>query len=42
MLTHALRELGQAHGVRVEFKPGIDPPLYETDGGVAACLLYKD
>jgi oligopeptide/dipeptide ABC transporter ATP-binding protein len=31
----------EAHGVRVSFHPGIDPPLYETDGAKAACLLYK-
>ena len=31
----------EAHGVRVTFEPGIDPPLYETDGSRAACLLYK-
>ncbi len=31
----------EAHGVRVTFEPGIDPPLYETDGARAACLLYK-
>ena len=31
----------EAHGVRVTFEPGIDPPLYETGGARAACLLYK-
>ena len=31
----------EAHGVHVSFEPGIDPPLYETDGARAACLLYK-
>ncbi|MBE2317094.1 ABC transporter ATP-binding protein [Solirubrobacter sp. CPCC 204708] len=31
----------EAHGVRVTFEPGIDPPLYETGGAKAACLLYK-
>ncbi len=31
----------EAHGVRVTFEPGIDPPLYDTDGARAACLLYK-
>ena len=31
----------ETHGVRVTFEPGIDPPLYETDGAQAACLLYK-
>ncbi len=31
----------EAHGVRVTFEPGIDPPLYETGGAEAACLLYK-
>ena len=31
----------EAHGVRVTFEPGIDPPLYDTDGSRAACLLYK-
>jgi peptide/nickel transport system ATP-binding protein len=31
----------EAHGVRVAFHPGIDPPLYKTDGADAACLLYK-
>ena len=31
----------EAHGVRVSFYDGIDPPLYETDGSRAACLLYK-
>jgi peptide/nickel transport system ATP-binding protein len=31
----------EAHGVRVTFEPGIDPPLYETGGARAACLLYR-
>jgi peptide/nickel transport system ATP-binding protein len=31
----------EAHGVHVSFEPGIDPPLDETDGARAACLLYK-
>jgi oligopeptide/dipeptide ABC transporter ATP-binding protein len=31
----------ETHGVRVSFEPGIDPPLYETDGAKAACLLYR-
>ena len=31
----------ETHGVRVSFEPGIDPPLYDTDGARAACLLYK-
>jgi oligopeptide/dipeptide ABC transporter ATP-binding protein len=31
----------ETHGVRVTFEPGIDPPLYETGGARAACLLYK-
>jgi oligopeptide/dipeptide ABC transporter ATP-binding protein len=31
----------EAHGVRVTFEPGIDPPLYPTDGAQAACLLYR-
>jgi peptide/nickel transport system ATP-binding protein len=31
----------ETNGVRVSFEPGIDPPLYETDGAKAACLLYK-
>ena len=31
----------EAHGVRVTFEPGIDPPLYDTSGSRAACLLYK-
>jgi oligopeptide/dipeptide ABC transporter ATP-binding protein len=31
----------EAHGVRVTFEPGIDPPLYETGGAQAACLLYR-
>jgi oligopeptide/dipeptide ABC transporter ATP-binding protein len=31
----------ETHGVRVKFVPGIDPVLYETDGALAACLLYK-
>lgn len=28
-------------GVAVEFKDGIDPPLYDADGVRAACLLYN-
>ena len=32
----------EAHGVRVDFEPGIDPVLYDTGGSRAACLLYKD
>jgi peptide/nickel transport system ATP-binding protein len=32
----------ETNGVRVSFEPGIDPPLYETGGAKAACLLYKD
>jgi peptide/nickel transport system ATP-binding protein len=31
----------ETHGVRVTFEPGIDPPLYDTDGSKVACLLYK-
>jgi len=31
----------ETHGVRVTFHPGIDPPLYDTGGSQAACLLYK-
>jgi oligopeptide/dipeptide ABC transporter ATP-binding protein len=31
----------ETHGVRVSFEPGIDPPLYDTDGAKAACLLYR-
>ena len=31
----------EAHGVRLTFEPGIDPPLYETGSSRAACLLYK-
>src|SRR3954453_10408340 len=31
----------EAHGVRVSSLRGIDPPLYDTDGARAACLLYK-
>ena len=31
----------ETHGVRVTFEPGIDPPLYDTDGSRVACLLYK-
>src|SRR3954454_838969 len=31
----------ETHGVRISFKEGIDPVLYETDGARAACLLYK-
>ena len=27
--------------MRVTFEPGIDPPLYDTGGAQAACLLYK-
>jgi oligopeptide/dipeptide ABC transporter ATP-binding protein len=32
----------ETHGVRVTFEPGIDPPLYDTGGSQAACLLYKN
>jgi oligopeptide/dipeptide ABC transporter ATP-binding protein len=32
----------ETNGVRVSFEPGIDPPLYDTAGARAACLLYKD
>ena len=31
----------ETNGVHVSFEPGIDPPLYDTDGARAACLLYK-
>jgi oligopeptide/dipeptide ABC transporter ATP-binding protein len=31
----------ETHGVRVTFEPGIDPPLYDTGGSQAACLLYR-
>jgi len=31
----------EAHGVRVTFHPDIDPPLYDTGGSQAACLLYR-
>ncbi len=31
----------ETHAVRVTFSPGIDPPLYDTGGSEAACLLYK-
>jgi peptide/nickel transport system ATP-binding protein len=31
----------ETHGVRVTFEPGIDPPLYDTGGSRAACLLYR-
>jgi len=31
----------ETHGVRVSFEPGIDPPLYDTGGAQAACLLYR-
>ena len=31
----------ETNGVRVSFEPGIDPPLYDTGGSRAACLLYK-
>ena len=31
----------ETNGVNVSFEPGIDPPLYDTDGARAACLLYK-
>jgi peptide/nickel transport system ATP-binding protein len=38
-----VREMkAEAHAVRVSFEPGIDPELYQTDGSLAACLLYRD
>jgi hypothetical protein len=41
-LWKGVREMtAETHGVRVTFYEGTDPPLYETDGARAACLLYK-
>lgn len=31
----------ESGGVRVRFEDGADPVLYETDGALAACLLYR-
>jgi peptide/nickel transport system ATP-binding protein len=41
-LWKGVKELrAETHGVRVTFEPGIDPELYEVDGTLAACLLYR-